>query len=197
MDPALWRKVQQLFHEAAELSGETLAELLEQTRLVDAKLAAAVRRLLQEDQKLSADWERDVSQIAGAAVASTEISLPRENLEHYRFVRLLGSGGMGTVFEGEHTGTGQRVAIKVLRSGALSGASRERFATEQRALARLEHPSIARLYGSESFRDGTPCFVMEYVEGESLIEHCREERLHAEGTHGTVSAGVRSRAACA
>ena len=169
MDSARWKQVQELFHRAFELDEGGLEKLFEQTRPVDPELEMEVRRLLKEDRKAGTEWERNLSQLAGTA---TESALPREDLGQYRFVRLLGSGGMGMVFEGEHTATGRRVAIKVLRSGELSAASRERFATEQRALARLDHPSIARLYSSESFRDGTPCFVMEYVEGESLTAYC-------------------------
>ncbi len=76
-----------------------------------------------------------------------------------------------------------QVAIKVLRDAWLSPARRERFAGEQRILAQLNHPSIARLYDANTLEDGTPWFVMEYVDGAPLTEYCRkndctiEERL--------------------
>jgi serine/threonine-protein kinase len=66
------------------------------------------------------------------------------------------------------------VAIKVLRDAWLSPARRERFAVEQRTLAQLNHPSIARLYDAAVLPDGTPYFVMEYVDGVPLTTYCRE-----------------------
>ena len=65
------------------------------------------------------------------------------------------------------------MAIKILRDAWLSPARRERFASEQRTLAQLKHPSIARLYDAETLPDGTPWFVMEYVEGVPITEYCR------------------------
>jgi eukaryotic-like serine/threonine-protein kinase len=59
-----------------------------------------------------------------------------------------------------------------LRDAWLSPARRERFANEQRTLAQLNHPSIARLYDADALPDGTPWFVMEYVEGVPLTEYC-------------------------
>ena len=47
---------------------------------------------------------------------------------------------------------------------------------EQRTLAQLNHPSIARLYDANTLPDGTPWFVMEYVEGVPLTEYCERER---------------------
>ena len=65
-------------------------------------------------------------------------------------------------------------AIKLLRDAWLSPARRDRFASEQRALAQLHHPGIAQLYDADMLADGTPWFVMEYVDGVSLTEYCRE-----------------------
>ncbi len=83
---------------------------------------------------------------------------------------------MGVVYLAERTDLGSLVAIKVLRDAWLSPARRERFASEQRTLAQLNHPSIRRLYDADTLDDGTPWFVMEYVEGIPLTEYCREHR---------------------
>jgi serine/threonine protein kinase/tetratricopeptide (TPR) repeat protein len=88
----------------------------------------------------------------------------------------LGEGGMGVVYLAERKDLGSEVAIKVLRDAWLSPARRERFASEQRTLAQLSHPSIARLYDAATLDDGTPWFVMEYVEGIPLTQYCREHR---------------------
>ena len=67
---------------------------------------------------------------------------------------------------------GGKAAIKILRDAALSPARRDRFASEQKTLASLDHPSIARIYDADMLPDGTPYFVMEYVEGLPLTEYC-------------------------
>jgi serine/threonine protein kinase len=79
---------------------------------------------------------------------------------------------MGVVYLAERPDLGSRVAIKVLRDAWLSPARRNRFAAEQRTLAQLNHPGIARLYDADTLADGTPWFVMEYVEGVPLTEYC-------------------------
>ena len=68
---------------------------------------------------------------------------------------------------------GSVAAIKILRDAWLSPARRERFASEQRILAQLNHPAIARLYDADTLPDGTPWFAMEYVEGVPLTDYCR------------------------
>src|SRR5688500_18568620 len=79
---------------------------------------------------------------------------------------------MGVVYLAERADLGSVAAIKVLRDAWLSPARRERFAAEQRTLAQLNHPSIARLYDADTLPDGTPWFVMEYVEGVPLTAYC-------------------------
>src|SRR5580704_18954430 len=81
---------------------------------------------------------------------------------------------MGVVYLAERSDLGTQVAVKVLRDAWLSPARRERFGTEQRTLAQLNHPSIARLYDADVLDDGTPWFVMEYVDGVPLTHYCRE-----------------------
>src|SRR5438445_12926445 len=80
---------------------------------------------------------------------------------------------MGVVYLAEREDLGSVAAIKILRDAWLSPDRRERFASEQRTLAQLNHPSIARLYDADTLPDGTPFFVMEYVEGVPLTEYCR------------------------
>src|SRR5262245_5799649 len=83
---------------------------------------------------------------------------------------------MGIVYLAERPDLGSIVAIKILRDGWLSPARRRRFAAEQRTLARLNHPGIARLYDAHTLPDGTPWLVMEYVDGLPLVEYCKAKQ---------------------
>lgn len=99
----------------------------------------------------------------------------------YRIVRLIGTGGMGVVYEGEQEHPTRRVAVKLLRAGWERLALSRRFEHEVELLGRLRHPAIAQIFdaGYAELGDGTssPYFVMELVEGTGLLEHCREAGL--------------------
>jgi eukaryotic-like serine/threonine-protein kinase len=83
---------------------------------------------------------------------------------------LLGQGGMGEVHRARRTDGAYdgEAAIKILKRGMDSAALLARFAQEQRALARLNHPHIARLFDAGLTPDHRPYFVMELVEGQAI-----------------------------
>ena len=92
-----------------------------------------------------------------------------KTLGRYRITELLGEGGMGVVFKGERVGEFQQtVAIKIVRQGLDSRNARARFDLERDALARIEHPYIARIIDAGVDDHGRPYFVMEYVDGVPL-----------------------------
>ena len=91
----------------------------------------------------------------------------------HRVVRELGRGAMGIVFEAEQPLTRRRVALKVVLA-AIDGAGRRRFERECEALARLDHPGIARLWSAGSTERGEPWLAMELIEGETLAQRLRD-----------------------
>lgn len=173
MDTARLKQIQGLFLEAADLPETERRPFLETACGDDGALRAEVLAMLQEDAHGGSLLDGDLSQVARNILSEFPDShLPKE-LGPYRLLRMLGEGGMGVVFLAERADLGSLVAIKILRDAWLSPARRERFATEQRTLAQLNHPSIARLYDADTLPDGTPWFVMEYVEGVPITEYCR------------------------
>lgn len=85
----------------------------------------------------------------------------------YRVVRPLGAGGMGEVYEVDHTRTGTRRAVKVARKHADAPMSR-RLLREARALRLIEHPNVVRVYEAGMLSGERPYFSMELLEGMSL-----------------------------
>jgi eukaryotic-like serine/threonine-protein kinase len=86
----------------------------------------------------------------------------------YRLLRLLGAGGMGTVYEAEAPGSAQRVAVKLLSSRlASSPASVERFRQEGRLASQLAHPRCVFVLSADTDA-GRPYIVMELMPGETL-----------------------------
>lgn len=89
----------------------------------------------------------------------------------YRVGRLLGSGGMGTVWFGRHEKLGTPLAIKFIRPQFAERAdSRRRFEIEARAAASVDSKHAVRVYDYGLNENGLPYIVMEYLEGESLSE---------------------------
>ena len=100
-----------------------------------------------------------------------------EYLGPYRVEGILGRGGMGTVYKGSHSRSGEKVAIKVIAAAVANQTRfRRRFAAEIDTLKRLKHPHIVELvgYGEEQ---GLLFYSMEYVAGHSLLEHMRQHRV--------------------
>src|SRR5712692_4264531 len=94
--------------------------------------------------------------------------MERQILLHYRIVKKLGEGGMGSVYLAEDTKLDRKVALKLLPEAlGKSPEYVERFRTEARAAAALNHPNIATLYSVEE-ADGQMFLTMEYVEGQPL-----------------------------
>jgi serine/threonine-protein kinase len=89
----------------------------------------------------------------------------------YRVHSLVGTGGMGTVWEGVHTKLGTRVAIKFIKPAyANHDEARARFEIEARAAARLQSKNAVQVYDYGVSDDGLPYIVMEYLEGHSLSD---------------------------
>jgi len=89
----------------------------------------------------------------------------------YRVERLIGSGGMGTVWLGAHQKLGTRVAIKFIKPAHATAAdARKRFEIEAQAAARLQSKHAVHVFDYGITDDGLPYIVMEYLEGESLSE---------------------------
>ncbi len=92
----------------------------------------------------------------------------------YRLVRLLGRGGMGSVYEAEHLESGRRVALKVLSHSLDSPEAQARFLREGRLAASINHPNSVYIYGTEEVY-GTPVITMELVAGGTLEDRVRQK----------------------
>ena len=139
------------------------------------ELAAAVRRLLARDaayaQLLPTEFVPPTPVI--------EDLPPPERVGVYRLVEPIGQGGMGAVYRAErddglfdHT-----VAVKFVSGRHFDRRAADRFAVERQALARVNHPNIARLIDGGVTLEGVPYLLMDYVEGVTVIEHLQVHDL--------------------
>ena len=88
----------------------------------------------------------------------------------YELIRLVGEGGMGTVYEATDTRLGRKVALKVLSGNIRSKRkAAKRFAIEAKAAARLDHPNVVAIYDFDIDCE-YPFMAMELLQGETLAE---------------------------
>ena len=128
-------------------------------------------------------FETSVTTMGGLTLAPDQ---PAEALEYdhfgnYGILKVLGEGGMGTVYLAEQTHPFQRqVALKVIKPGMDTGQILSRFEYERQALALMDHPNIARVFDAGATQKGRPYFVMEYIEGVPITEYCDSHRLNTD-----------------
>ncbi|MHC4948371.1 MAG: protein kinase domain-containing protein, partial [Planctomycetota bacterium] len=93
----------------------------------------------------------------------------------YRIQRVLGTGGMSTVYAALQRRPRRTVALKVLRAGLDDANAQRRFTREVEILGRLRHPNIAQIYEAGMHVEAghtVPYYVMEYVPGaKTILEH--------------------------
>jgi tetratricopeptide (TPR) repeat protein len=189
-----------LFDQAADLSPPEQCALLDAACPDDPDLRAAVEKLLADDARVrTAGDGTDFLQSpllrqppgpgpgVGAptpehapTLAPTAAPAP-PRIGRYCIVRLLGEGGMGTVYEAEQDNPRRAVALKVIRPGLVSPELLRRFAREAQILGRLHHPGIAQVYDAGVAVGGQPYFAMELIAGVPLDRYANEHALDAPG----------------
>ena len=103
---------------------------------------------------------------------------PGGRIGHYKLLSVLGEGGMGIVYLAEQEQPIRRqVALKVIKPGMDSARVIARFEAERQALALLDHPNIAHVFDAGTTEAGRVYFVMEYVKGLPITEHCDRHKL--------------------
>lgn len=180
MTNSSWPEIQRLFDEALSLPASERPSFVER----EASSPEVAKETLELLESHEAPGKMGPMEHASSA-PDAPIELPSQ-IGPYKILRQLGAGGMGTVYLAQRSDEQfeHQVALKVMREGTDIPSIRERFLAERQILAQLVHPNIAWLLDGSVTDDGRPYFVMEYVEGQPLLEYCDSRRL-----------GVRSRLA--
>ena len=188
-------RISDLFLKACDLDPGQRGDFLDEACAEDAELRAEVESLLVYDEKAARALESGEGAVHVARVANERAraiaggsdeegpvgqpvsrtmtaEFPVESLliPGYRMLRLIGEGGMGKVYLAEEIALGRQVAIKtILEQQAAGTRATQRFIREARAMAKVEHPHIVRVYSFGQIEQ-RHYLVMEYVEGESLFD---------------------------
>ncbi len=171
------QRVMELLQLALDAPAVQRAEKLDQACGNDS----ALRRELDELLTLEGQADAFLAQPAHDLLPSPSAranSLEETRLGPYRLHELLGRGGMGSVYRARREDDyDKQVAIKVVQRHLLGATTIARFHNERQILARLEHPSIARLFDGGTTEDGRPYLVMELVVGEPIDTYCEHHQL--------------------
>lgn len=161
-----WRRLEDLFHAALELSPKARNAFLDEACAGDAPLRRQVEILLSMDGKAGSFLEEPVLDGAETTMR-TRGALLGKTCGPYRVLSLLGAGGMGEVYRAHDGKLDRDVAIKSLPPEFAQDPARlARLRREARTLASLNHPNVAAIYGLEESADAD-LLVLELVEGES------------------------------
>jgi tetratricopeptide (TPR) repeat protein len=172
-------RIEAAFDRALDLDTEARSRYLAELHAQDPDLAEELAALLRATE----DSDSFLDRPPGMEDERGDQPVPPESGERigpWRLLRPIGQGGMGSVFLAERADGAfdKQVALKLLRGGQ-RGMVRA-FAQERRALARLEHPGIARLLDAGVDAEGRPWLAMEWVDGEELRAWCRRHRAGLE-----------------
>ena len=164
MNPETWNQVKEIFDKLCNLPRGSWRATLDELCGGDADVRRRVEAMLEE-------WaEERESEPADPMLG--------RRIRHYRVLRQIGLGGMGVVYlAGQEEPIQREVALKVIKPGMDSNEVLARFGAERQAMALMNHPNIAKVFDAGTTEDGRPFFVMEYVRGLPITEHCDEKRL--------------------
>jgi serine/threonine-protein kinase len=168
-----WAEVSPFLDEALELDTQQREPWLAALAATEPVLAAELGELLalHAANRAAGFMERSASR--------SEESLTDQPIGPYTVERLLGRGGMGSVWlarrsDGKFEG---QVAIKLLDRRGLGRDAAEQIKNEASLLAQLSHPHIARLFDAGVRENGQPYLILEYVAGERIDRYCAMRRL--------------------
>jgi eukaryotic-like serine/threonine-protein kinase len=170
------RRLRALFDGAIELPAAERDAWLARETDGDRALQLEVEALI------TASAETDARLVPGTTfmrlAREWDSQLEGQRLGPYTVAHLVGSGGMGAVYEAVRADDQyrKRVAIKIVRRELGSEISLARFRRERQILATLSHPNVATLLDGGVTPDGRPFLVMEYVEGQPITKWCDARR---------------------
>jgi serine/threonine protein kinase/Tfp pilus assembly protein PilF len=184
MTPERWQKIRDVLEKALELGTGERSAFLDGACSSDPCLRQEVETLLSSSHDVRSSFlqspplsdglgaDPDWIDAAGALQAGQVFE------QRFQLVRKLGEGGMGQIWLADQTSPVRRqIALKLIRAGMYDEAVVQRFQAERQALAIMEHPTIAKVFDAGTTPQGQPYFVMEYVPGLPITEHCDQKKL--------------------
>jgi eukaryotic-like serine/threonine-protein kinase len=175
-DTDRWNRVEALYHAALEQPASARTAFVRAACGHDTALREEVERLLAVTDDAEHFLEPRPSSGSDTATRAAGLSWVGRTVGPYHVTTLIGTGGMGEVYQATDTRLGRSVALKVLHDAFNTNPDRlRRFEQEARATAALNHPNILAVFDVGS-HDGAPYYISELLEGETLRDVLRRGR---------------------
>ncbi len=176
MNQERWKKIKPILEDALAAGPAGRTAFLDKACGGDAALLDEVRELLDLEKGDSDPLERPAHSYL---FPSSSGSSPGDQIDKYKIISELGTGGMGSVYlaervDGAYT---QKVALKLIKAGIDSGEILTRFFNERQILATLQHDNIAHLIDGGTTGAGRPFLAMEYIEGVPITDFVTDSDL--------------------
>lgn len=169
MQQTHWNKIEEIFDEAVALDSENRRRFVERECGFDENLKRDLLSLIENHEDSGGFLDDSIFSVALMLLEDeTDEFLRKKNFAHYNLIKILGRGGMGTVYLAEDGKLKRSVAVKILpRQISENNESLIRFKQEARAASRFSHPNIAHIYDYGN-SEGHYYLAMEYVRGVTL-----------------------------
>jgi serine/threonine-protein kinase len=175
MTPERWAQLKDIFSAVTELPAEERTPALIQACQGDTHLQAELQQLLAQYEEMGEFLDGRPPASAASLFTSGTLLANR-----YEVVTLLGSGGMGEVYEAQDKELSCRVALKVVRAQtSINDPTLERFRREVQLARQVTHPNVCRVFdiGRHQQQGREIVFLtMEFVPGETLAARLKRER---------------------
>lgn len=170
-----WQQVKDIFYSALEQAPAEREAFLDAACGADQDLRRDIEILLASYQ--SEFLEKPAAgRLDLAAMLEPQTVKIGTQINQYKIIKKIGTGGMGEVFLADDTRLHRQVAIKFFQSASVFGAQSERrLLREAQSAARLNHPNICTIYEIAESENGS-FIVMEYINGETLEERMQREK---------------------
>ena len=175
-----WKQVDAILDAVLEIAPSDRSVFLNDQCGDDENLRLQVKKLLATIEKAEDFLEAPpVESVFRVFEEESSENLLGRQIGVYRLIRLIGQGGMGSVFLASRIDKEFRkeVAVKIVSSLWHSDEIKDNFRRERQILARLEHENIARLLDGGTTDEGIPFLVMEYVEGLPVTKYCKTKNF--------------------
>lgn len=189
MNKEQWKRISQIFDIALTLPEEHRTTYIRELCMDDRELQEEIQQLLesldesegfieehlQKNEVLIDKFATHLSTVTQKA----DSNLTGSTIGNWKLTEVLGHGGMGSVYKAKRIDSDihQTAALKIMHQNLKTPANVGRFRLEQQILANLNHPNIASLIEGGITEAGLPWMVMEYIEGEPLLDYCDNRRL--------------------
>ncbi|HUQ30822.1 MAG TPA: protein kinase [Pyrinomonadaceae bacterium] len=176
-----WQQIKEVFHSALEYEPAERPAFLARACPNDEAFRKEVESLIEAHEKEGSFIDAPAFELAAGWLANdTPDSLIGKQIDHYRILETLGTGGMGEVYLAQDTRLGRKIALKLLPASFTNDPDRlHRFQQEARAASALNHPNILTIHEVGSL-EGRPYIATELIEGETLRQRLTRGRLDSE-----------------